>query len=119
MPARSLRYCTYPGCPERVEQGRCKAHQREHYRHQDRNRRSTEHRWVYASVAWRRLREVILSASPICVSCGREWATEVDHIVPMALGGKPFDADNLQPLCRSCHSSKTMSEINDANRRIR
>ena len=36
-------------------------------------------------------------------------ATEVDHIVPKSAGGT--DAmDNLQALCKSCHSRKTAKE---------
>ena len=36
-------------------------------------------------------------------------ATEVDHIVPKARGG-PDAWDNLQALCKSCHSRKTAVE---------
>jgi len=38
-----------------------------------------------------------------------EAAAEVDHIVPLARGGT-HDLANLQPLCKSCHSKKTMRE---------
>lgn len=36
-------------------------------------------------------------------------ATEVDHIVPKRLGGRD-EIENLQALCKSCHSRKTMME---------
>ena len=36
-------------------------------------------------------------------------AAEVDHIIPLARGGTN-DLANLQPLCKSCHSRKTMRE---------
>ena len=32
---------------------------------------------------------------------------EVDHIVPLAAGGAPYDPENLQTLCRPCHFDKT------------
>ena len=32
---------------------------------------------------------------------------EVDHIVPVAMGGKRWDRGNLQPLCGPCHKAKT------------
>ena len=37
----------------------------------------------------------------------------MDHIVPIEQGGTHAVA-NLQPLCRSCHSAKTMRELNVA-----
>jgi 5-methylcytosine-specific restriction protein A len=37
-------------------------------------------------------------------------AVEVDHIVPIREGGARLDANNLQPLCHTCHSRKTMLE---------
>ena len=59
---------------------------------------------------WQRLRRMILAQQPFCVMCQRAGrvvaATDVDHIVPLAEGGTSA-ADNLQPLCHSCHSAKT------------
>jgi 5-methylcytosine-specific restriction protein A len=46
----------------------------------------------------------------LCAACtqkidaGKAW--DIDHIVPLALGGTNA-ADNLQILCRPCHRSKT------------
>ena len=37
------------------------------------------------------------------------YATEVDHIVPLASGGTS-DPDNLQAVCESCHVIKTAAE---------
>ena len=36
-------------------------------------------------------------------------ATEVDHIQPLSRGGG-HEWDNLQALCKSCHSKKTARE---------
>lgn len=39
-----------------------------------------------------------------CAKCGAA-KVEIDHIVPISLGGRNT-IDNIQPLCRSCNSSK-------------
>ena len=111
MPSATKRYCTWPGCPELVQGGRCQAHQAAKHKHIDRKRKGAEHRAVYQTVAWRRLRAVLLSGEPWCRACRTEWAAEVDHIVPISAGGGAYELSNLQPLCKSCHSRKTMSEL--------
>jgi len=57
---------------------------------------------------WGKLRARYLAANPFCAKCGYD-ATEVDHKVPLARGGTN-DEENLQALCKSCHSKKTRSE---------
>jgi len=58
----------------------------------------------------RRLR--ILRREPLCRHCKAKGiytaATEVDHIVELALGGPDTEA-NLQPLCNPCHARKTQA----------
>lgn len=60
------------------------------------------------------MREAILYKNPLCANCLRnglnEKATEVDHILSIRNGGRMYHVDNLQPLCRRCHSSKTAKE---------
>ena len=51
---------------------------------------------------------MFLRANPLCASCGRA-ASEVDHIKAKRIGGEDDD-ENLQALCKSCHSSKTARE---------
>ena len=43
--------------------------------------------------------------SSACVSCGTSEEIEADHIIPITKGGRHSEG-NLQPLCRSCNSSK-------------
>ncbi len=38
-----------------------------------------------------------------CERCGRPGKLEVHHVVPLHLGGAPFDPDNCEVLCRPCH----------------
>lgn len=70
----------------------------------------------YHTPAWRQLRLVILEREPICRTCRYEdrisRATQIDHIRPVTAGGDFYDAENLQPLCASCHSSKSAKEGN-------
>ena len=53
---------------------------------------------------------LFLTAQGHCQACGwrlspgTRW--EVDHIIPLALGGSD-QPDNLQVLCAACHGSKT------------
>lgn len=66
-------------------------------------------RRTYNSKAWKYTRLAKLSASPYCEWCGCP-ATQVDHIRSVESGGHPYDMDNLQSLCQSCHSAKTAAE---------
>lgn len=66
---------------------------------------------------WQRLRIDVLDAEPLCRPCTKAGklnvlATEVDHIVPTRGVNDPrhYDQSNLQPLCKSCHSRKTVAD---------
>ena len=67
---------------------------------------------------WQKLRRAFLDEGPLCVECtaaGRLGilANEVDHIVPTTGPDDPkhYDWDNLQGLCKSCHSRKTRYDM--------
>lgn len=70
----------------------------------------------YNTTRWRRVREQVLQGNPLCVNCETlgllTVAQMVDHIEPVRLGGEFWAMDNLQPLCNSCHASKSASERN-------
>ncbi len=63
------------------------------------------------SKQWRRIRERILGRDPLCVECLKTDiltpSSEVDHIDQDATNN---DDDNLQGLCKPCHSKKTYKE---------
>lgn len=40
-----------------------------------------------------------------CLCCGKKAKLEMDHVVPLSLGGRN-SIDNIQPLCRSCNARK-------------
>ena len=67
---------------------------------------------IYDTAQWRKLRKHYLTLFPTCEMCRQEGrvvaAQHVDHIKPIAEGGAPFDMTNLQSLCATHHSRKTI-----------
>lgn len=55
---------------------------------------------------WQRLRRMYLRRYPVCEKCGAP-ATEVHHVHALVDGGPRLCYDNLQALCKPCHSRKT------------
>ena len=73
----------------------------------------------YHTPAWRKLRKIKITNDPLCEHCKRNGLIvpgyAIDHILPIA--DRPdlaLDYPNLQTLCLSCHSTKTMEENKDA-----
>jgi hypothetical protein len=63
---------------------------------------------VYNSLRWKTLSKKIRKDHPYCFICNKvEARLYVDHIVEIGDGGKPYDLNNLQVLCASCHTTKT------------
>lgn len=119
MPTRAGKPCAEPGCIKVLPGGYgpryCEAHEKKHHRARDAGRASASARGYGAR--WRRLRQMVLNRCPVCADPFRIHAeagevvpaTEADHIVPRALGGAD-NLENLQGLCKSCHSRKTARE---------
>lgn len=68
----------------------------------------------YNNIAWKKLRNKLISEEPVCVLCAKEGlvvqATVIDHIIPLTLDNMwkiGLDESNLQPLCTPCHITKT------------
>ena len=59
------------------------------------------------------MRASLFNRSPLCAECERQgrvsFATQRDHIIPLAEGGKDDDG-NVQGLCRDCHDAKSKQE---------
>jgi 5-methylcytosine-specific restriction enzyme A len=104
-----MQYCAQPGCAQLVPRGRCRTHavQQEHTRDNYAIRR-----W-YRTVRWRRLRaRVLRECAYQCATCGQvQLQLEVDHITPHGGNRTLFwSRDNVQGLCPSCHTRKTVEE---------
>ncbi len=61
--------------------------------------------------SWYWVRKAVLRRDRFrCSICGqrfRKALLDVDHIIPVQMGGALFDKANLRTLCRECHRSKT------------
>jgi len=77
-------------------------------------RTKRKNRELYNSYRWQKLTKQFLTQNRLCVRCLEEGRTTVatvsDHIIPITHGGPQWDTTNLQPLCASHHSRKTMTE---------
>ncbi len=102
--------CSVPGCPNpSARRGRCAEHEAQ--ADAERKEREALSVAVNRSAAWRRLRKRVLAERPYCEWPGcHQPATDVDHKVPIGVGGDPWDDGNLQALCHPHHSSKTARE---------
>lgn len=106
MPIAPLRPCPVPGCAALVAGGYCPTHTRGHAP----PRPNPEVRRWYATVRWFRLRRRVLeAAAQTCTACGHVESTlDIDHVTPHRGDPRLFWAlDNLQALCKACHSRKT------------
>lgn len=105
--------CRHPTCPALLPaRGYCARHQHlapqekaERNRDYDQHRRDKDAKRFYDSAAWQRARADKLGANPICERCGREFAAEVHHVIPLRQcdDEQRTDPSNLQSLCGGCH----------------
>ena len=114
MPRKPKKPCRYPGCPKLTEGRYCEQHQKQMHHEYNTRERDKEARNFYSSTPWRRLRQAKLEQQPLCEECQRNGritaATMVDHITPIKQGGAALNMANLQSLCWSCHSRKSVEE---------
>jgi 5-methylcytosine-specific restriction protein A len=110
-----VKLCTVCGVVTSRAGSRCTDHARQSNR--------SRHNALYSTRAWQRLSARVLRAwrgerGDWCPGYQRDAhrASDltVDHVVPLAAGGAPFDIANCAVLCRSCNSTKGAG---DADRR--
>lgn len=73
---------------------------REHHR----NRRARK-RDGFGNVSAKEWQNILDRFNSKCAKCGDSEDVTMDHVVPLAKGGK-HSADNIQPLCRACNLQK-------------
>ena len=111
MPRRPAQPCKFPNCPLLVPYGSkyCKEHESVlSLEVNSTNDKGYDSRWNKARVRF-------LKTHPLCVRCRAKGmitpATVVDHVTPHRGNQKLFwNEGNWQPLCKSCHDRKTMTE---------
>ena len=105
-----MKLCTVCGVLTSGATSRCTEHARQSNR--------SRHNALYSTRAWQRLSARVLRAwrglyGDWCPGYQRDGhpASDltVDHVVPLAVGGAPFDIANTAVLCRSCNSTKGAS----------
>jgi 5-methylcytosine-specific restriction protein A len=103
----AVKLCTVCGVVTSRAGSRCTEHARQSNR--------SRHNGLYSTRAWQRLSARVLRAwrgehGEWCPGYHRPAHAAadltVDHVVPLAAGGAPFDVANTSVLCRSCNSSK-------------
>lgn len=111
LASKPLRPCRHPGCRTLTGSGYCEAHKPKDMR--------TPQRWRswYSKPMWtEHLRPEQLLREPFCRECARRGvrtrATDVDHIIDHKGNWALFcDTGNLESLCHSCHSRKTLADM--------
>ncbi|HUT78547.1 MAG TPA: HNH endonuclease [Polyangia bacterium] len=105
-----MKLCTVCGVVTSRAGSRCTTHARQSNR--------SRHNALYSTRAWQRLSARVLRAwrgehGDWCPGYQRPAHPAadltVDHVVPLAAGGAPFDIGNTTVLCRSCNSTKGAS----------
>lgn len=87
----------------------------DHKKKEENYRKERKHlQAFYHTKEWRVVRQIVLSRdSYLCVMCKAQIANEVDHINPRCTTSKDewLNPNNLQSLCKKCHSAKTKKEM--------
>lgn len=112
MASKPLRPCRHPGCVALTREGWCPAHKP---KPAARRESAAWHNWYNLSIWTDQLRPAQLLREPFCRECAHQgWrvrATDVDHVQDHKGNWALFiDKSNLESLCHSCHSRKTMRE---------
>lgn len=118
-PMACQKNCAAPACSKASIYGKryCTIHTKVKDRADyERYRQNDEGQKVYKTKGWAITRKYHLATNPFCVDClarGIQTAHDlhVDHVIPLKnYQGDPLDPSNLQTLCRSCHTRKSLKE---------
>lgn len=112
---RPMRPCAVKTCAELADIGKgyCDKHYIEKMReHKRKYQKYQKYRGqgLYHTHKWKMLRKKVLLKHPVCELCNEAKGEEVDHVQPWTTEAEFYDEENLQSLCKSCHSKKTAHE---------
>ena len=122
MPYQPKRPCHFSGCPNLTNEYYCEVHKKQVNKTYNKYERDNFSKTFYNSPEWIKVRKQKLAMYPLCEECKKNGtfvkATLVDHITPIKQGGAKFDFNNLQSLCWSCHSRKSIKEGSRFGKRV-
>ena len=108
---KPLRMCKAAGCMRLTAEGYCPEHKPTVERKAS---ASWHHLYTNPRYGWKRRRDAQLAREPFCRECAKHGlrveATDVDHVVPHRGDLRLFLYGDLQSLCHTCHSRKTVAE---------
>lgn len=113
MPYKSKKACKYAGCPNLTDGSYCDIHKKERHKQYNKTRNQSVEK-LYKTDVWQRLRLNHLRLFPYCAKCNSIHDLHIHHI--NSHHGDPdkfFDQNNLETLCRSCHSSLHLRNYNN------
>ena len=108
---RAPKQCGREGCETRGTGRYCLAHQSQ-WDPKRTHAKSGEHK-TWRRAVLERDRGHCQINGPHCT--GR--ATQAAHIVAVAFGGDPYDVNNGQAACPTCHKAKSLAEATEGRRR--
>ena len=122
MPYKPKRPCHHPGCPLLTDGYYCDKHQKLSNKTYNKYERDNFSKTFYNSKEWVEVRKKKIQLNPFCEECIKNGtivkASIIDHIIPIKQGGAKFDLKNLQSLCWSCHSRKSIKEGSRFGKRV-
>ena len=118
MPYRPKRACTRPGCSVLTDAGGlCPACRSKAGKQQDSAPdRKEDIKW-YKRRRWIRARDMHLRDHPLCERCEAMGFVDARHLQVHHIKNRKdfaelaYDQDNLETLCRSCHSTETRKRL--------
>lgn len=83
-----------------------------------------ERKRFYCCKEWRTLREIKLNQNPLCERCEKKDklipAVDIHHKIDLVDdGSKCLDLDNLESLCKECHTEHTNKEYNKKKKEVK
>lgn len=118
MPHKPQKPCSYPGCSNLVDSGRCDKHTNEtttlYQIPVEKPKRNLAIQRLYDR-NWRCRRAAHLANCPWCEDCFRvgiyKPATDVHHVIRHGGDREKFINSPLLSLCHDCHSRRTLGEV--------